>query len=162
MGACTEWQDKAETETRLTETRYEPHLPDLVLLQTKYDISRIIITNKFNNMSNNKELLEATVKGLQEKIQQLNSDYKEKLQELEDVNKPVIKASQMDVIDDSLQQTFEDFNLDIDQFEYDVELDYDNKVVLSNLTFTDTYDLHEAIMRNIEKQFKVTNDETND
>ena len=108
-------------------------------------------------MSNNKELLEATVKGLQEKIQQLNSDYKEKLQELEDVNKPVIKASQMDVIDDSLQQTFEDFNLDIDQFEYDVELDYDNKVVLSNLTFTDTYDLHEAIMRNIEKQFKVIN-----
>ena len=112
-------------------------------------------------MSNNKELLEATVKGLQEKIQQLNSDYKEKLQELEDVNKPVIKASQMDVIDDSLQQTFEDFNLDIDQFEYDVELDYDSKVVVSNLTFTDTYDLHEAIMRNIEKQFKVINDEEN-
>ena len=110
-------------------------------------------------MSNNKELLEATVKGLEEKIQQLNTDYKEKLQELEDVNKPVIKASQMDVIDDSLQQTFEDFNLDVDQFEYDVELDYDNKIVLSNLTFTDTYDLHEAIMRNIEKQFKVINDE---
>ena len=113
-------------------------------------------------MSNNKELLEATVKGLEEKIQQLNTDYKEKLQELEDVNKPVIKASQMDVIDDSLQQTFEDFNLDIDQFEYDVELDYDNKVVLSNLTFTDTYDLHEAIMRNIQKQFKVINDESTD
>ena len=110
-------------------------------------------------MSNNKELLEATVKGLQEKIQQLNTDYKEKLQELEDVNKPVIKASQMDVIDDSLQQTFENFNLDIDQFDYEVELDYENKVVLSNLTFKDTYDLYEAIMRNIEKQFKVINDE---
>ena len=110
-------------------------------------------------MSNNKELLEATVKGLQEKIQQLNSDYKEKLQELEDVNKPVIKASQVDVIDNGIQQTFEDFNLDIDQFDYEVELDYENKVVLSNLTFTDTYDLHEAIMRNIEKQFKVINDE---
>tara|TARA_Y100000593_G_scaffold37379_1_gene72492 strand:+ start:126 stop:458 length:333 start_codon:yes stop_codon:yes gene_type:complete len=110
-------------------------------------------------MSNNKELLEATVKGLQEKIQQLNSDYKEKLQELEDVNKPVIKASQMDVIYNGLQQTFENFDLDIDQFEYDVELDYENKVVLSNLTFTDTYDLHEAIMRNIEKQFKVLKDD---
>ena len=108
-------------------------------------------------MSNNKELLEATVKGLQEKIQQLNSDYKEKLQELEDINKPVIKASQVDVIDNGIQQTFEDFNLDIDQFDYEVELDYENKVVLSNLTFTDTYDLHEAIMRNIEKQFKVIN-----
>ena len=113
-------------------------------------------------MSENKELLEATVKGLQEKIQQLNTDYKNKLQELEDVNKPEIKASQLDAIENGLQQTFEDFNLDIDQFDYDVELDYDNKVVLSNLTFKDTYDLHEAIMRNIQKQFKVTNDETND
>ena len=113
-------------------------------------------------MSDNKELLEATVKGLQEKIQQLNTDYKEKLQELEDVNKPVIQASQMDVIDDSLQQTFENFNLDIDQFDYEVELDYENKVVLSNLTFKDTYDLHEAIMRNIEKQFKVIYDESTD
>ena len=108
-------------------------------------------------MENNKELLEATVKGLEEKIQQLNTDYKEKLQELEDVNKPEIKASQLDAIENGLQQTFEDFNLDIDQFDYDVELDYDNKVVLSNLTFTDTYDLHEAIMRNIQKQFKVIN-----
>ena len=108
-------------------------------------------------MSNNKELLEATVKGLEEKIQQLNTDYKNKLKELEDVNKPVIQASQMDVIDNGSQPTFENFDLDIEQFEYDVELDYDNKVVLSNLTFTDTYDLHEALMRNIEKQFKVIN-----
>ena len=108
-------------------------------------------------MSNNKELLEATVKGLQEKIQQLNTDYKNKLKELEDVNKPVIQASQMDVIDNGIQKTFENFDLDIEQFDYEVELDYDNKVVLSNLTFTDTYDLHEALMRNIEKQFKVIN-----
>ena len=112
-------------------------------------------------MSDNKELLEATVKGLQEKIQQLNTDYKNKLQELEDVNKPEIKASQMDAIDNGLQQTFENFDLDVEQFEYEIELDYDNKVVVSNLTFTDTYDLHEAIMRNIEKQFKVINDEEN-
>ena len=108
-------------------------------------------------MSENKELLEATVKGLEEKIQQLNTDYKNKLKELEDVNKPVIQASQMDVIDNGIQKTFENFDLDIEQFDYEVELDYDNKVVLSNLTFTDTYDLHEAIMRNIEKQFKVIN-----
>ena len=112
-------------------------------------------------MSENKELLEATVKGLEEKIQQLNTDYKNKLKELEDVNKPVIQASQMDVIDNGIQKTFENFDLDIEQFDYEVELDYDNKVVLSNLTFTDTYDLHEAIMKNIEKQFKVINYEEN-
>ena len=110
-------------------------------------------------MSENKELLEATVKGLQEKIQQLNTDYKEKLQELEDVNKPVIKASQLDIIENSFDNTFQNFDLDINQFEYEFELDYDSKIVLSNLTFTDTYDLHEALMRNIVKQFKVIEDE---
>ena len=113
-------------------------------------------------MSETKEMLEATVTGLQEKIVSLQHDLKAKQQELEDVNKPEIKASQMDVIDNGIQQTFENFDLDIEQFDYEVELDYDSKVVLSNLTFTDTYDLHEAIMRNIEKQFKVINDdETN-
>ena len=110
-------------------------------------------------MSETKEMLEATVKGLQDKIGSLNLELKDKQRELEDVNKPEIKASQLDTIDNGLQQTFENFDLDIDQFEYDVELDYENKVVLSNLTFTDTYDLHEALMRNIEKQFKVINDE---
>ena len=110
-------------------------------------------------MSNNKELLEATVKGLEEKIQQLNTDYKNKLQELEDVNKPEIKASQIDAIDNGLQQTFENFDLDIEQFEYDVELDYDNKIELSELTFTDAYDLVEAIVTKVEKQFKIEQDE---
>ena len=108
-------------------------------------------------MSENKELLEATVKGLQDKIGALNLELKHKQQDLEDANKPEIKASQLDVIENSFDNTFQNFDLDINQFEYEFELDYDNKVVLSNLTFTDTYDLHEALMRNIEKQFKVIN-----
>jgi aspartate ammonia-lyase len=53
-------------------------------------------------MSENKELLEATVKGLQEKIQQLNTDLKSKQKELEDVNKPELTALQMDYINDAV------------------------------------------------------------
>ena len=104
-------------------------------------------------MENNKELLEATVKGLQEKIQQLNTDYKEKLKELEDVNKPVIKASQMDVIDNGIQQTFENFDLNIEQF------DYESRIQLETINLTDTYELVEAIVTKVEKQFKVEQDE---
>ena len=40
---------------------------------------------------NNKEMLEATVKGLQEKIVSLQHDLREKERDLEDVNKPIIK-----------------------------------------------------------------------
>ena len=109
--------------------------------------------------NDNKELLEATVKGLQDKIGSLNMELKDKQKELEDCNKPVISSTTMDVINDAVDTALNDFNIDCGMFDYEFELDYDNKITLSNLTFTDTYDLVEAIIINIEKQFKV---ESND
>jgi len=112
-------------------------------------------------MSENKELLEATVKGLQEKIGQLNMDLKSKQKELEDVNKPEITALQMDVINDAVNAVLESYEFDCGMFEYEFNLSYDNKLELNDLTFTDAYDLEETIMRNITKQFKVQDEETN-
>ena len=113
-------------------------------------------------MSETKEMLEATVKGLQDKIGQLNTDLKSKQQELEDVNKPEITALQMDVINDAVNAVLESYEFDCGMFEYEFNLGYDNKLELSDLTFTDAYDLEEAIMRNITKQFKVEKDEINE
>ncbi len=110
-------------------------------------------------MSENKELLEATVKGLQEKIQQLNIDLKSKQQELEDANKPVISSTTLDIINDTVNQTLENYNFDCGMFEYEFNLNYDNKLELSDLTFTDSYDLVEAIVTKVEKQFKIEQDE---
>ena len=110
-------------------------------------------------MSENKELLEATVKGLQEKIQQLNVDLKSKQQELEDVNKPVISNDTMDIVNDAVNAALEDYQFDCGMFEYEFNINYDNKLELSELTFTDSYDISEAIILNIEKQFKIKDDE---
>ena len=110
-------------------------------------------------MSDNKELLEATVKGLQDKIGALNLELKQKQQDLEDVNKPELTAIQLDTINDAVDTVLNDFNIDCGMFDYEFEIDYDNKVTLSNLTFTDTYDVVEAVIRNIEKQFKIVQDE---
>ena len=107
----------------------------------------------------NKELLEATCKGLQDKIGSLNMELKDKQKELEDCNKPVISSTTMDVINDAVDTALGNYDIDCGMFDYEFELDYDNKITLSNLTFTDTYDLVEAIIINIEKQFKV---ESND
>jgi hypothetical protein len=106
-------------------------------------------------MSETKELLEATVKGLQEKINHLNTELKDKQQELEDVNKPELTAIQMDTINDAVDTALGNYDLDCGMFDYEFELDYDNKITLSNLTFTDTYDVVEAIIKNIENQFKI-------
>ena len=112
-------------------------------------------------MSETKELLEATVKGLQEKIQQLNTDLKSKQQELEDVNKPVISSATLDIINDAVNSALEDYNFDCGMFDYEFDISYDNKLELSNLTFADTYELVEAVVTKIEKQFKIIKDETN-
>ena len=106
-------------------------------------------------MSENKELLEATVKGLQDKIMELEVDLKSKEQELEDVNKPEITALQLDIVNDAVDSALGNYDLDCGHFDYEFELDYENRITLSNLTFTDTYDLVEAIVKNIENHFKV-------
>jgi len=107
----------------------------------------------------NLELIEATVKGLQDKINSLNVELKDKQKELEDAGKPVISSVTLDIINDSVNSALEDYQFDCGMFEYEFNLDYDNKIELSELTFTDSYELVEAVIKNIEKQFKIKDDE---
>ena len=110
-------------------------------------------------MSENKELLEATVKGLQEKIVSLQHDLREKEKDLEEVNKPEITAEQMDIINDAVNEALEDYQFDCGLFEYEFNINYDKKLELSELTFTDSYDISEAVIMNITKQFKLPKDD---
>ena len=109
-----------------------------------------------------KKILYKEVKGLQDKINYLNADLKQKQQELEDVNKPVISEQTLHIIEDVVNKTIEDYNFECGHFEYEFNINYDNKLELSELTFTDGYDLVEAVVTRIEKQFKVIKDETNE
>tara|TARA_R100000655_G_scaffold28971_1_gene58733 strand:+ start:840 stop:1187 length:348 start_codon:yes stop_codon:yes gene_type:complete len=110
----------------------------------------------------NVELIEATVKGLQDKISSLNMELKDKQKELEDASKPVISSATIDIINDTVNKAVEDYEFDCGMFEYEFNLGYDNKLELSDLTFTDSYELVEAIVTKVEKQFKVIkDDETN-
>lgn len=115
-------------------------------------------------MLETKEMLEATVKGLQDKISSLNMDLKSKQQELEDANKPVISSKTMDVVNDAINYAIENYDFDkTDQYEIDFSLDYDGKVQAETINLTDAYELMEAIVTNVEKQFKIEQDEeTND
>ena len=108
-------------------------------------------------MSETKEMLEATVKGLQDKIGQLNMDLKSKQQDLEDANKPVISSTVMNVVNDAINEAIENYNFDnTDQYELDFSLDYDGKVQAETINLTDTYELMEAIVTKVEKQFNIT------
>ena len=119
------------------------------------------VTNKLNNMSETKELLEATVKGLQDKVNQLNTDLKSKQKELEDINKPVLSNDTFAQLEALISDTIESYNFECGEFEYEFNLGYDNKLELSDLTFNDHYNLAESLMRAIDNHFKIEEDETN-
>jgi len=107
-------------------------------------------------MSETKEMLEATVKGLQDKIGQLNMDLKGKQQELEDAGKPVISSTVMNVVNDAINEAIEGYNFDnTDQYDLDFSLDYDGRVQAETINLTDTYELMEAIVTKVEKQFNI-------
>ena len=104
----------------------------------------------------NVELIEATVKGLQDKIGSLNMELKDKQKELEDAGKPVISSTVMNVVNDAINEAIEGYNFDnTDQYELDFSLDYDGKVQAETINLTDTYELMEAIVTKVEKQFKI-------
>ena len=112
-------------------------------------------------MSETKEMLEATVKGLQDKIGSLNMDLKNKQQELEDAGKPVISSTVMNVVNDAINYAVENYDFDNrDQYEIEFSLDYDSRIQAETINLTDTYELVEAIVTNVEKQFKIEQNET--
>ena len=111
-------------------------------------------------MSETKEMLEATVTGLQEKIVSLQHDLKSKEQELEDASKPVISSTTMDIINDAVNYAVENYNFDnTDQYGLDFSLDYEGRVQAETINLTDTYELMEAIVTRVEKQFKIEQNE---
>ena len=103
----------------------------------------------------NKELLEATVKGLQDKVNQLNTDLKSKQKELEDVNKPVMANDTYAQLEALVSDTIESYSFDCGEFDYEFNIGYDNKVELSDLTFNDHYNLAEAVIKSIDNHFKI-------
>ena len=113
-------------------------------------------------MTETKEMLEATVKGLQDKVNQLNTDLKSKQQELEDVNKPAMSVVTYADLEDIVGNTIAEYEFECGEFEYEFNIGYDNKIELNDLTFNDHYNLAEAVMKAIDNHFKVEEDETNE
>ena len=106
-------------------------------------------------MSETKELLEATVKGLQDKVNQLNTDLKSKQKELEDINKPSMSNDTYAQLESLVSDAIESYEFECGEFEYEFNLGYDNKIELSDLSYNDGYRLAESIMNKIDNYFKI-------
>ena len=107
-------------------------------------------------MNESKELLEATVKGLEEKIGQLNMDLKSKQKELEDVSKPEMTEEMYDELHGLVEEGVGNFDFtDSNNYEIEYEIDYDNRINAHSIELNDTHELVESIMKRIENTYKM-------
>ena len=107
-------------------------------------------------MNESKELLEATIKGLEEKLNQLNVDLKVKQKELENINKPEMSGEMYDEIHGLVEEGVNDFDFsDADNYHFEPEFDYDNKVVIGTIEMGDSHYIVESIMNKIDENYKV-------
>ena len=106
-------------------------------------------------MSESKELLEATIKGLEEKLDSVNTDLRSKQRELADVNKPEMTDEMFEVLTDIIDDAVSGVYLSEDDVEWSPEFDYDNKVVISEISLNDSSVFGEKIMNAIDEHYKI-------
>ena len=110
-------------------------------------------------MENNKELLEATVKGLQDKLEQLQTEINVKTLELNNINKPKLNQSTMDIIYDCIDDGIHEFEFNCDShYDFEYEIDYDGRVSTSSVEFNSVDYVKEPIIKLIENKFNIIND----
>jgi len=114
--------------------------------------------------------LELKISGLEKVIQEKTADasrFQDELKttqkQLADINKPELTGSQLDDIQEAVEKAIGDFDFDdADNYDKEFELDYDGRVQLSSLDFTNSQELIEAVVEKVIKLFVEVEDEDND
>ena len=110
-------------------------------------------------METNKEMLEATVKGLQDKLEQLQRELNVKNLELNNINKPKLNQSTLDIIYDCIDEGIADFDFNCDShYDFEYEIDWDGRINTSNISFNSVDYIKEPIVSLIEKKFNIIDD----
>ena len=114
-----------------------------------------------------KEQLETNLEALkllQNETNEKLTDHKVQIslleKELADINKPELTPSQLDDVHEAIEAGVGEFDFeDHDNYDKEFELDYDGRVQLSNLDFTNAQELVEAIVEKVHKLFVETEDD---
>jgi len=74
--------------------------------------------------------------------------------ELANMNKPELTPLQFDDLQEAIERGISNFDFsDEENYDKEFELDYDNRVTLSNFDFTNSQDLLEVIVEEVQKLF---------
>jgi len=100
--------------------------------------------------------LELTLNSLELNAKVVKDDLKKVETQLKNVNKPRLYPSQLDDIRNAIEEVFNQssFN-DVESYDVDFEIDYNNSLALGNIEFNDADNVAEAISDAIEDLFNV-------
>tara|TARA_R100001510_G_scaffold57329_1_gene65034 strand:+ start:114 stop:470 length:357 start_codon:yes stop_codon:yes gene_type:complete len=118
-------------------------------------------------MTMNKEQLENRIKELgvlieeaSSNVQKLCDEQKTLTTELEDFNKPKLTKEQWEQVDSVITRCCEAFEVELDNCEYEMSMDYDNRVELSNFDLGyQMTDLADHIVDRMNEVFGVAKEE---
>ena len=108
-----------------------------------------------------KEQLETNIAALELLVNETvdkSTDFKAQLEQakkdLADINKPELTSMQFDNLFEAVESGVSGYDFsDSDNFDYEFDIDHDNKIELNNLDLTNSQDLVEAIVEELNKLF---------
>ena len=123
--------------------------------------------NILNKQQMDRVQLENRVKELTVLIEEASGNVKNLVDEqaaftkrLDDLNKPKLSHSQMDEIQHIVESACETFDLDVSDCEYELQIDYDNRIQIDHLDWSRCQEyLTQRIMDRLEKVFAVAEEE---
>ena len=123
--------------------------------------------NILNKQQMDKVQLENRVKELTVLIEEASGNVKNLVDEqaaftkrLDDLNKPKLSHAQMDEIQHIVESACETFDLDVSDCEYELQIDYDNRIQIDHLDWSRCQEeLTQRIMDRLEKVFAVAEEE---
>ena len=117
-----------------------------------------------NKVELNKEIgkLKASLEAHESQVKDLQHDLKTAEQRLTDADKPKLTEKQFSAIQSVIENTVENYSFDdADRYEFELGIEYDNKVYLSHINFDGQGDLADDIYQGVEDLFGIA-DESDD
>tara|TARA_R100000664_G_C2753660_1_gene141093 strand:+ start:1120 stop:1500 length:381 start_codon:yes stop_codon:yes gene_type:complete len=105
-----------------------------------------------------KEQLQAKVETLQSQISNLTSELQREQKVLENVNKPVMSEDMYSLLDDVLRDFTDNLTFSEDDFDWEPEF-YGKEIQLGCIQFLNQCSMHDDIMRYIDGEFRVIENE---
>jgi hypothetical protein len=107
--------------------------------------------------------LKASLEAHESQVKDLNHDLAIAKQRLEDCDKPKLTQKQFSKLHAVIENSVENFDFNqVDNYNVEMGMEYDNKVYLDNIEFECHADLYEQIIQDVEDLFGVADESDDD